>query len=245
MPCTKYMLFQLGVPPIQVPGKDWGGGTPFHWWGRGTPFSGLDGGYPLPRSGWGIPHSQVRIGGGYPFLGLNRGGDTPFLTWEGVPTLPGWDQGRGYPLHPDLGRGTPCPDLGRGYPHRDLGRGYPHPDLGTGYNKLKTVPSLILQMRAVTTTQYFTQFRIYRFHFPQGQIKYIDWPMSSEVCERRLRTRVTSLRHKIWISIWFRSNCQHNLIRQEQEVYLQVCSISTLFPKKKVVSRVNHSNTLA
>ena len=99
-----------GVP---CPGLD-GGEVPYSRSGvKGVPLPGLDGvpnprgyqGYPLTRSGWGVPQLGLDNGGyfGYPQLGLDGG--TP--SW-GVPHLNGWGT-------PSQG-GTPVRFWQRGYP---------------------------------------------------------------------------------------------------------------------------------
>ena len=69
------VIFSLCTPFV--------GGTPSGCRGGGTPFPGLDGGYPLPRSGQGgVPPSQA--GRGYP-LPRSRWGGTPSQVWMVVP----------------------------------------------------------------------------------------------------------------------------------------------------------------
>ena len=118
-----------------------GGGYPIQSWWGGTP-SSHGGGYPIQSWGGGTLSSHGR---GYPRY-------PPGQTWDGVPPIQTW---HGVPSHPDLGWGTPCPDLAWGTPPSRPVMGYP-PRPGMGYpprceltNKLKTVPSLILRMRAV------------------------------------------------------------------------------------------------
>ena len=66
----------------------------------------VGGGYPLTKSGWGVPHSGD--GRGTPFPGLD-GGVPSRSRWRGTP-LPGG----GYPGEPPAGytpqQGTPHPD---------------------------------------------------------------------------------------------------------------------------------------
>ena len=83
------------------------GGTPSQVWPRGYPIPGLDrGGYPISRSRWGVPHSQVwtestqsqvwmgvyleypppiGTGWGTPKYGLD--GVPPNMDWMGYPQL--------------------------------------------------------------------------------------------------------------------------------------------------------------
>ena len=120
------------------------GGTPSSDGGGGVPHPVMVGGYPIqtwPR--WGTP----RVPPHHPDL---AGGTPPSRPGMGYPTGQTWD---GVPPYPDLGWGTP--------PNPDLRWGTPSPSRpGTGYlpppqsrckltNKLKTVPSPILRMRAV------------------------------------------------------------------------------------------------
>ena len=139
-----------GGYPIPCPGgyssHVWGG-TPSHVRGVPCPRSG---GVPCPRSG-GVPHPRS---GGVPHPGLVRGRGYPILTWSGgvlgTPPSQIWD---GVPLPPSqTWDGIPPPPPAR------PGMGYspPRPDWGTPppprcelTNKLKTVPSPILRMRAV------------------------------------------------------------------------------------------------
>ena len=104
--------------------------------GGGTPFPGLDGGYPLPRSG---------RGGGTPFWWWGGGvipwdGDTPIQTWEGVP-----------PSGP--GKGYPPPGPAKGVTPLSARWGYPPPRNVDRQTPVKTIPSLILRKRAVNIEQ--------------------------------------------------------------------------------------------
>ena len=133
-------------PPSQV----WGGrgGTPSqvsgvpHPRSGGYPIPGLGGtlsqvwGYPIQTWFGGVPHNDLVQGGSRPGMGYPPArpgiGYPPSQTWDGVT-----------PSQPDLGWGTAPP---------------PRPDLGTPpwcglTNKLKTVPSPILRMRAVKSHQ--------------------------------------------------------------------------------------------
>ena len=81
----------------------------------------LDGGCPLPRSGWwgtpsqvwmGLPPSQVRTGGVPPSQVWMQGrGYPPSRPGKGVPPIQTWE--RGIPIRKDVG--TPCQE-GCGYP---------------------------------------------------------------------------------------------------------------------------------
>ena len=139
----------LGVPPgwgypypdlIQTrPGM--GYPPTFQTWLGGDPR------YPSPDLGWGTPHPDLQWGTPLPiqtWLGVPL--VPPIQTWDGVPpiiqTWPG-----GTPS-PDLGWGTSPSRPGMGYPLPRPGMGYPPPRCGLK-NKQKTVPSLILRMRAV------------------------------------------------------------------------------------------------
>ena len=113
-----------GGYPIPCPG---GGGVP-------CPRSR---GVPCPRSGGGVTLSQVQ--GGYPMPGQGY----PIQTWlGGVPQVP--------PSGPDLGWCTPPGQTWDGVPSPWTWLGYPPPPRCELTNKLKTVPSPILRMRAVT-----------------------------------------------------------------------------------------------
>ena len=118
--------------------------------------SQVQGGVPHPRSGGGVTRPRSRGG----TLSQVWGGVQSQMiiqTWLGGthPDLVGGYPG--YPPQPDVGWGTPpWPDLGWGTPQPDLGWDTPpRPDWGTPpprcglTNKLKTVPSPILRMRAV------------------------------------------------------------------------------------------------
>ena len=97
------------------PRSGWGV-SPLQVWMEGYPFPGLDGGggFPLPRSGF---------GGGYPVPGLDSGvpssqvwtGVPHCQIWMGVPTTSGLDGST--PTVQTWEEGTPYPDLGRGTPH--------------------------------------------------------------------------------------------------------------------------------
>ena len=163
---------------LSNPDLVWGGcGYPVPGPGWGYPVSGLGGypvpgpgGVPSPRSG-GVPQSQVWGGTpsqvrGEPIPGL---GDTPSRPGQGEGcTLgtsllrPGMEYplpgpGMGYPPYLDLGWGTPptwtwdvVPPLPRpemGTPHLVLRWGIPSPP--EMVDKVKTLPSVILRMRAV------------------------------------------------------------------------------------------------
>ena len=79
---------------------------------RRYPHPVLTGGYPQSRSGWGVPSSQIRVGGtltwegGTPCPDLRRvtspsrpgnGVPSPIQTWEGGTPHPGQVPGRGVP----------------------------------------------------------------------------------------------------------------------------------------------------
>ena len=122
------------------------GVTPSHIWGGPCPRPGDiprpgSGGYPIPGPG-GVPHprswggtpSQVQ-GGTHPRSGEERvpppdPGYPPSQTWDGAPPSQTWD----------------------GVPPLDL-TGVPPPQSCELTNKLKTVPSPILRMRAVKIIQ--------------------------------------------------------------------------------------------
>ena len=87
-------------------------------------------------------------GGGYPIQ--SWWGGTPSSHGGGTRGTPHLELGWGTPLHLDLGWGTP--HLGWSTPQ--TGMGYPPPDLGWAsppkmVDKVKTLPSVILRMRAV------------------------------------------------------------------------------------------------
>ena len=121
--------------------------------GRGYPVPGpggtpsqVQGGYSIPGPGGtpsqvqggtpsqvqGVPHPRSGVGWGYPIPGPG-----------GYP-VPGW----GYPPPPylDLGWDTPLPRPGMGYPPYPAWDGVPPPEM---VDKVKTLPSVILRMRAV------------------------------------------------------------------------------------------------
>ena len=76
-----------------------------HLWGGGYPISGLVGGVPHPRSGWGGTPSQVWVGGTRSQVWMVGGKwGTPTMTGWGTSTMTGW--------------GTPHCDW-MGYPHHD------------------------------------------------------------------------------------------------------------------------------
>ena len=117
------------------------------WWGGGpgvTPSSpGWEGPHPADE---GVLLSSLN---GWVPQGI------PILILDGVSLLSaGW----GIP-HTDVGWGTPSPISRIGYPRPDLGWGTPLPVSHMGHplpvdwwtDKLKTVPSSFLRMRAVTT----------------------------------------------------------------------------------------------
>ena len=145
--------FQVGGTPSQ------GGGTPARswWWGYpgypthhpdlargtlGTPHHEDLAGYPPPsRLGWGTPHPwdgippTIQIWMGYP----------PCQTWDGVTPH---QELAGVPPHPKPEMGyPPIIQTWMGYPllppHRNVNRQAP----------VKTVLSLVLRTRAVTTTK--------------------------------------------------------------------------------------------
>ena len=79
--------------------------------------SGRGGGYPIPRSGWGVSHSQVLTGGTSSQFWIGEGYLIP-RSGQGVP--PSQVQTRGVPPSQVwTGGGTP------GYPHPGQDRGYP------------------------------------------------------------------------------------------------------------------------
>ena len=121
------------------PDRGGGGGWGYH-------IQSWMGGVTASSPGWGVPH-PVFDGGGVPHPVLNGvlhhvldGGvpqDIPILILDGVPPIQTWDRVPpsaewGTSSHPDLGWGTPCPDLPP-----------------TMVDKMKTLPSVILRMRAV------------------------------------------------------------------------------------------------
>ena len=116
-------------------------------WSWGVPHPDLVGGHPgypphhpdlvrgvtPSRPGWGAPQVPLH----HPDLEWGT-----LLTWDGVPT------------YLDLGWGTPLPRPEMGYPpYPDLRWGTPPPRKCELTNKLKTVPSPILWMRAVMTLE--------------------------------------------------------------------------------------------
>ena len=125
------------------------GGTPSQVQG-GTP-SQVQGG--TPSQVWGVPHPDLVRG--YPILTWLGG--TPSWPGQGVPQSPRPDLGW-VPPPPclDLGWGTPLARPEMGYSPGQTWDGVPPLDV-TGVlpprcgltNKLKTVPSIILRMRAV------------------------------------------------------------------------------------------------
>ena len=90
-----------------------------HTGGRGyphppAPFPAQNGGYPLPRSGWGVTPSRFRMG---ILPSQVRTGVPPSQIRMGGTLFPFQDEG--YPLPRSGGDNTPPP------PHSDLKRGYP------------------------------------------------------------------------------------------------------------------------
>ena len=153
-----------------------GGGVPHPVMVGGTPSSHDGEGYseypPPSRPGWGTPHHPdlARVPPIQTWLGYLP--NHPDLVWvPPLPSRPGWGTpplsraGWGTPPYPDLAGVPPNhPDLvgvpappptsrpGRGTPHPPTIQtwlGYPPPSRGELTNKLKTVPSPILRMRAV------------------------------------------------------------------------------------------------
>ena len=93
-------------------------------------------GVPPSRPDWGVSRVPPTI--------QTWDGVTPLTqTWDGVPPRPGM----GY--LPDVGWGTPTQTWDGVTPHPDLGWGTPPRSRWGLTNKLKTVPSPILRMRAV------------------------------------------------------------------------------------------------
>ena len=91
-------------------------------WGE-APHPVVDGALPSSLSG-GTPCPDLRLG----YLpSPSAGWVSPIQTWDGVPLS---RLGMEYPLHMDLGWGTPW--TWDGYPQPDLGWGTSHPDLGLG-----------------------------------------------------------------------------------------------------------------
>ena len=120
-------------------------GTPPQTWTWDPPYPDLD---------LGPPHPDLALGPSHPPT-LTWTWDPPTWTWTWDPPYSDLDLG---PPHPDLDLGPPLPGPGLGTPpltwtwdppHPDLDLGPPPPPVEVWTDKLKTVPSPILRMRAV------------------------------------------------------------------------------------------------
>ena len=124
------------------------------------------GGYPIQSCTWGVPHPVLdppsTPGMGYPRPDLRLGTLHPDLGW-GYP-----HQQDGIPSCPDLGWGTPCPHQQDGVPPPPSRpeMGYLSPPLPEMVDKVKTLPSVILWMRAVKMQQVYN-FLIFQNYFTQ------------------------------------------------------------------------------
>ena len=127
------MLFQLGVSPCPDLESDLDGSTPILLTGV-TPGDNPLGITPCPNLVWGIP-----------FLTLD--GVPPVLTWDGVHQLDGVHHIR-YNGVPPIGKVGGTPLFGRMGSPLSAGLGTPSRNVNR-QTSVKTVPSLILRMRAV------------------------------------------------------------------------------------------------
>ena len=149
-----------------------GGGVVLHpVLARGVPHPVLAGGIPqgTPWSRPGMGYHLYQLDGVPPVQ--TRDLVPSPISWMGYHPMPGPGPGMGYPIQTRdgipppiswMGTTPPAPGPGMGYPHLnlDLGWGTPLSRPGMGYppsppsrceltNKLKTVPSPIIRMRAV------------------------------------------------------------------------------------------------